>query len=123
MALVAESGEEWYEVLPCANPSEWVAKNVMPILQKKAITRTEMQYELHTWLMQFSHAHIIADWPEDIKHFCDLLITGPGKRIDTPKITFEIIRTDITSTLPHNALHDARALRNITRRTIEGTEY
>jgi hypothetical protein len=54
---------------------------------------------------------IIADWPEDIKHFCDALITGPGLRLDTPPLTMEIRRDiDAVSAVPHNALEDARGI-------------
>lgn len=54
----------------------------------------------------------IADWPEDVAHFCNFLITGPGTRIDTPPLTFEVRRDlDAVSKIPHNALEDARAMR------------
>jgi hypothetical protein len=55
---------------------------------------------------------LVADWPEDIQHFCELLITGPGLRLDTPPLTIEIRRDlDAVSALPHNALEDARAIK------------
>jgi hypothetical protein len=55
--------------------------------------------------------HLVADWPEDIQHFCEALITAPGLRIDTPPLTMEIRRDlDAVSALPHNALEDARAI-------------
>lgn len=112
MALVSEDGREWYEVLPCDNPSKWVSENVMPILNKTPVSIETMQIGLRTWLAQFDKVHIIADWPEDIAHFCNALITGPGRRIGTPPLTMEILRIDAESTLPHNALHDARGIRN-----------
>jgi hypothetical protein len=34
MALVTMDGQEFYEVLPCDCPDEWVAANVMPVLNK-----------------------------------------------------------------------------------------
>ena len=37
MALVAEDGEEFYEVLHCANPKGWVAEHVMPFLEKEPV--------------------------------------------------------------------------------------
>jgi len=112
MALVSEDGREWYEVVPCDSPSAWVAENVMPILDKEPVSIEKMQIGLRMWLAQFDKVHIIADWPEDIAHFCKALITGPGRRINTPPITMEILRIDAESTLPHNALHDARGIRN-----------
>jgi len=112
MALVSEDGREWYEVVPCENPGAWVAQNVIPILGKRAIPTPEMQRSLCVWLAQFDTVHIVADWPEDISHFCRALITGPGMRINTPPLTMEVLRIDASSTLPHNALHDARGIRD-----------
>ena len=111
MALVAESGEEFYEVIPCQNPSKWVAKNVIPILGKKAASLFMLRRNLRVFLSQFTAIHIVADWPEDIAHFCDVLIDGPGSRINTPPLTMEVLRIDGGSEVPHNALSDARGLR------------
>ena len=46
LALVAETGEEFYEVLECKNPGPWVAEHVMPILEKDPIDRALFQTEL-----------------------------------------------------------------------------
>ena len=112
MALVAEDGNEFYEVLECRNPVEWVQINVMPFLGKTAIDAPLFQSKLQKFLQQYKEIHLIADWPEDIKHFCSALITGPGLCLNHPPITM-IIRQDLSSKdskLPHNALHDARAI-------------
>lgn len=111
MALVAEDGREWYESLGCENPGPWVAQHVMPIIGKASMNLVAFQYSLRLWLAQFDSIHVIADWPEDIKHFCEALITGPGNRLDTPPLTMEVVRIDATSELPHNALADARGIR------------
>jgi hypothetical protein len=114
MALVAESGQEFYEVLPCENPGPWVAENVMPILGQEPVLKQVFQLRLQHWLAQFPKVHLIADWPEDIQHFCQALITGPGMRINTPPLTMEIRRDlDAVSALPHNALADARAIKDL----------
>lgn len=111
MALVAEDGSEFYEVVGCDNPGSWVAENVMPILNKNPIPIDEFWFNLAMFLHPYDSIHIIADWPEDIKHFCEALITGPGMRLDTPPLTMEIRRDlDAVSALPHNALEDARAI-------------
>ena len=113
MALVAEDGREWYEVLPCAAPSKWVAKNVMPILGKSPVPRNRFVSSLRDWLMAYEAIHLVADWPEDITHFCQTLIIGPGQRISTPALTMEIRHDlDAESAIPHNALADARAIRD-----------
>lgn len=114
MAIVGEDSSEWYEVLPCAHPKPWVAEHVMPILRKKAISKEEFQCKLQLFFMRYAAVHLVADWPEDIQHFCDMLITAPGYRIDTPPLTMEIRRDlDAISALPHNALEDARAIRRL----------
>lgn len=112
MALVAEDGKEFYEVLPCLYPGNWVAQHVIPVLEKKPIDKNTFQAKLQQFLYQYDEIHLIADWPEDIKHFCESLITGPGLCLNYPKITMEM-RRDLSSNnskVPHNALHDARAI-------------
>lgn len=112
MALVAESGEEFYEVLECKNPGAWVSENVMPILFKDPIPLDVFQYRLQSFLYKFDKIHVIADWPEDIQHFCSALITGPGICLNYPPLTMES-RRDLSSgdsKVPHNALYDARAI-------------
>jgi len=112
MALVSEDGKEFYEWLGCDNPSPWIAKNVIPKIGSiKAVHIKVFRHKLQHYLMQFAQCHIIADWPEDIAHFCNALITGPGQRLNTPPLTLEIIRLDSVSDCPHNALADAIALR------------
>jgi hypothetical protein len=112
MALVSDQGHEWYEVLHCQNPVDWVAEHVMPILFKPPSNPLTFPISLQTFLSQFTTIHIVADWPEDIQHFCNSLITGPGQRINTPPLTLEVLRIDSFSEIPHNALHDARGIRN-----------
>lgn len=110
MALVAEDGREFYEVLICETPVEWVAKNVMPILNKKAIPFVDFDRKLELFLSQFESLNIIADWPEDIERFCAALIVAPGERLNTPPLSMEIIRIDAEPKIPHNALEDARGI-------------
>ena len=113
MAIVTESGDSWYEVLCCNDPVEWVEKNVIPVLYKEPISKIHMQSSLSKFINRYDELTIIADWPEDIKYFCELIITGPGLCIKTPKLKFEIISIgsmDEISEIPHNALSDAKAI-------------
>lgn len=71
-----------------------------------------MQEQLEIYLAQFESVHIVADWPEDIAWICNVIITGPGTRLNTPPITFEVLRIDTVSAKPHEALADACALRD-----------
>lgn len=117
MALVAEDGQEFYEVLNLENDEKygsWVFFNVVPWLNKKPITKQLFQTKLWQFINQWDEVHIIADWPDDIKYFCMSLITGPGIAMGTPlNLTMQIDRTlnTETSKIPHNALEDARAIK------------
>lgn len=121
MALVAENGSIFYEVIPCHNPKAWVREHVMPVLNKTAIELDDMRQKIQQWLSQFDHVHLIADWPTDIELFCKTLVLDGGYRLDTPPLTMEILR-DIDTTasaIRHNALSDARALKI----SYEGKEH
>lgn len=126
LGIVSERTDAWYWELPLDKNEPldpWVRDNVIPHMYviKELATLTERQAvisegqsSLEKWLSTFDTVHLIADWPDDIRHFCDFLITGPGTRIKTPPLTMEI-RRDIDSSqseVPHNALHDAQAIRD-----------
>lgn len=129
IALTGADGREFYWARDDAGVrtrDKWVRENVLPILDvegaKPSLTgdfkpKLEMATALQVFLQPYAEVEVIADWPEDIRHFCDLMITGPGERIDTPPISFEIVRIDAyPTTLPgavqHNALWDARAIKH-----------
>lgn len=123
MALAAENGDEWYRVLPCAEPTDWIKRNVIPVLNKRpyrkdfALASRFMKISLARWLQRYPSVHITADYPTDFEHFSRALILGHGVRILTPPLTLEL-RSDLpsvsrASAIPHNALEDARALRRI----------
>ena len=120
MALVDPSGHEFYEVLDCAHPKSWVAEHVMPFLQKDPVSRGDFQALLAYFLQRLPGypptIEIVADWPDDIRHFCDVCIPGPGTKIALPRtLHFTLVElpdfnSAAESKLPHNALADARAL-------------
>lgn len=112
LGMVDETGRDFYAVLNCQDPSPWVAANVIPVLGQPYASLRMLQQRLQAWLSAYRTVHIVADWPEDIAHFCRALITGPGMRLDTPPLTMEV-RRDLdsgASAVPHNALEDARAI-------------
>lgn len=112
IALVAEDGREFYASLGCEDPSPWVARHVMPIIGIKPESMVSLQARLQRFLRNWREVCVIADWPEDLKHLCAALITGPGCAIETPRMTFVLDRElSGESALPHNALEDARANR------------
>lgn len=113
MAIVAEDGAEFYESLGCESPSLWVAANVIPVIGIEPVSGNLFRHMLTGFLRRYESVHLIADWPEDIAHFCNALISGPGYRIATPPLTLEI-RRDLdgaVSKIPHNALEDALSIR------------
>ena len=123
MALVPELPfmKPFYESLGCDNPGPWVSKHVMPVIGIDTITFIEFQDRLQSFLNQWDEVTIIADWHEDIAHFCNVLTTQPGMRIRTPSLKFEI-RRDLDgalSLIPHNALEDACAMWLSSRRSIQ----
>jgi hypothetical protein len=118
LALVPEDSEAvpFYEALPCVEPEPWVADHVLPVLQTRPISRPEMIATLAAYLRGDPEPIVIADWPEDIAHMALLMITGPGWRMPSPRLRFELLDlplfdSEALSKVPHNARHDAVALR------------
>ncbi len=125
LALVPEDGDqEYYVVIPHDGPwHPWVEKHVVPYLDSvppmllNRLDRTAAAFDVAAYLSQDPDAMIIADWPEDIALFCRLLLVGETDIVDVARLRFEFRRTPGFSTarnsrVPHNALHDARALRD-----------
>ena len=119
MALVGEDGREGYWLMP-TNPTiitDWVADNVAPVIYSGVhplyTPHTELPHKIAAFLAPYDSVHLVADWPDDARFFCEYLITGPGERVDTPPLTIEIVRDDADSAVPHNALHNARGIRDM----------
>ncbi len=135
LALVAEDviGPDIYlanEKFKMPNPlmagigaiDPWVAENILHLVDDKTYaplwcSLSHWPAHLETFLRKDRNVTIITDWPDDIKYFCELMITGPGTMIEVrPSIKFEMHRVDAyPTTLPgaiqHCAIWDAYALR------------
>ncbi len=124
-ALVPEDGEDLYVTLDVPRPFKpWVERHVVPYLDtvppalvSPRMSRIDAASTLAHYLAGDNNPRIIADWPEDLTLITALLVTGPAEMVDLPGATFEFLRlpgfsTAATSKVPHNALHDARALRD-----------
>jgi hypothetical protein len=114
MALIDENNEYFYEVIEYPEPSQWVKDNVVPILLKEPISKEMFEYKFYNYIKKYDSLHIIADWPDDIKYFCEVLHIRPGEMLNMPStFTMEIARRlpEHTSALPHNALEDAIAIK------------
>lgn len=125
LALVPEDGEELYLTLDWNGVlEEWVERNVVPYIDtvpetlvSPRISRDDAARAIAHYLGGDPEPVILADWPEDIAHFNALLVTGPGLMAEVPRLRFEFVplggfSTAANSKVPHNALHDARALRD-----------
>ena len=128
LALVPLDGEEFYVTLECADPIiPWVERNVVPYLDNVSVglvsprlSRREAADAVAAYLAPDPEPEILADWPEDLTQFCALLMIGPGLMVPVPPLTFRLVplpgfSTAANSAVPHNALHDARALRDYFR--------
>ena len=115
LGIVSEDGNrEFYEVLDYSQiQDEWVKANVIPILQKEAITREEFQDRLTKFVGQFAGMHIVVNHPNDVIYFSEALLGERGKWIMIQPLTFEVDDnlSGKGSKLLHNALFDARATR------------
>lgn len=126
LALVpGDGGEELYLTFDCAGPVEpWVERNVMPYLDQvpdalrlPRIGRDAAAQAIAMYLAQDSDPEILADWPTDIELLCALLTFAPGRMVAVPELRFRLLQLGRfspaeNSAVPHNALHDARALRD-----------
>ena len=130
IALVPEHGDqEYYAILPLADePVAWVARHVMPYLEsvpegaRSRLDRFTAAHELAAYLRTDPDPEIVADWPEDIALFCRLLQHKDGDMVNVRSLSFRLLRlpgfsTAANSRVPHNALHDARALRDFVMRS------
>ena len=125
LALVPEHGEELYLTLDWDGVLEpWVEQNVLPYLDTVPDSHISPRLSLSDAARVVAHylagdpePVIVADWPEDIAQLNSLLVTGPGVMAEVPPLTFKFMplsgfSTAANSKVPHNALYDARALRD-----------
>ena len=125
LALVPDDGEELYLTLDWSGPLDpWVENNVIPYLDMVSdslisprLSRVDAARTVSHYLAGDRAPLIVADWPEDIAQFSMLLVTGAGVMVEVPPLTFQFVElpgfsTAANSKVPHNALHDARSLRD-----------
>lgn len=118
IALVPESegATPFYGAVECAEPTPWVAAHVMPKLDIAPISYAELQWTFADYLAADPDPVLVADWPEDIVHAARLLVTDDGRRLIVSAVRFELAEVvnfspSELSHEPHNAYHDAVALR------------
>lgn len=122
LALVCENGDELYLATYCERPGPWVAENVIPIIFTEHAMPDyigpvdDFGRRVAGFLQRDKFPSIIADWPDDISYFCKAMITGPGQMVAIPRMQFNLLRidaypTELQGAVQHNALWDARALK------------
>jgi hypothetical protein len=125
LALVPDDGEELYLTLDWDGALEpWVERNVLPYLDtvpdslvSPRMSRDDAARTIAHYLAGDPEPLVVADWPEDIAQLNALLVTGPGVMVEVPPLSFQFLPLNgfspaANSAVPHNALHDARALRD-----------
>jgi hypothetical protein len=126
LALVPEAGgEDLYLTFACSDPIDpWVERNVMPFLDTvpdglklQQMGREQAAQVIAMYLANDAEPEILADWPTDIELLCGLLTFAPGKMVALPEMRFRLLSLGRfspaeNSAVAHNALHDARALRD-----------
>ena len=126
LALVPEDGgEDLYLTFACTDPIDpWVERNVMPFidhvpdgLKLKPMSREQAANVIAMYLAADAEPEILADWPTDIELLCGLLSFAPGRMVALPEMRFRLLTLGgfspaENSNVAHNALHDARALRD-----------
>lgn len=86
------------------------------MLETDPLPRAEVARRFGAYLTDDEYPVLVADWPEDISHAANLLVTGPGRMSPIRSIRFEMVDPVLIgagrpSDVPHNAYHDACALR------------
>lgn len=125
IAIVRQDGAHKSFIFDIEAPVEpWVKDNVMPHLRAgeltvdEPVTLKEAGREIAAFLRIDSAAEIYADWPDDIRYLCSILISGPGTMYNAGNLTFHMVKVDaypttVEGAVQHNAYWDALALRAI----------
>lgn len=120
MALVAEDGREWYEVLPLPITAThdfvdpWVRLNVVPILGKPPISHASFRQSLFAFLANFDNPIIVADWYTDLVHFFSCFAGRDHSESRSYPCRAQLVASvpGYAPKQPHNALSDARAIKD-----------
>ena len=119
LGMIAEDGNYLYVVrkdIENMNIDPWVAEFVMPHLYTapggedvEPVSDMILRERLQRYLNRYEEVEIIADWPDDIRHLCGVLITKPGWMINLPTAFRFTLNRSLSgvSQIPHNALYDA----------------
>ena len=120
LALICEDGRYIYTVMEPnleKGTNTWVARNVVPHIYKGPFTVANRDLDIAKQIAKLLKNDpdpvIVVDWPDDIKHFCNVMVFGPGQHYNLDKYKFEFNRKygHYESKVPHNAYYDALAIK------------
>ena len=116
IAVVGDQGEEYYGVVTDTAVNPWVQENVIPKLEQEPIKLEELREQIVSFIIRSfpnCQLQVYANWPDDLAHFFSLLSEPNGvTRITNPVVgIFTRPPYNPTPDNPHNALSDARALK------------
>lgn len=113
-AMVADDGVEFYSVLPEPRVwDKWCFNNVRPVLnQEPCASFEDFRVAFLAFLRGYRNPTIIADWPADLYYFNKVLLGSSHEESVLIPCRFELVGCDISPAIPHNALSDARAIRD-----------
>lgn len=116
---------------PIAPLDPWVAENVWPLIDACPLEHRlcamapveEWAHRIAAYLTNDGDGrgipYIIADWPDDIRYFCEAIVTAPGEMAAIPRLQFDVVRVDpyeagtaSDMAVRHNAYWDALVLRD-----------
>lgn len=108
----------------------WVENHVLPVLSTQdarpdVLPLRRFGRAIQSFLTDDPAPVVIADWPEDFMHLMQCLILAPGQMVRIPDLSLQMLQVSAYPTLiegavQHNALWDARALRQAVRSLAAG---
>lgn len=122
LALVSEDDIDHsiYLYTDCPNPRPWVRQNVMPHLREgrrpTKVKPNGFGPALARFLADDDAPVAVCNWPDDIRHLCQVLKHHADILVDHPRFGFELLwmpcrPENVPAAIAHNAWWDAVALR------------
>ena len=125
MAIVSEAGDEWYEVLPLPEEIDpWVNRYVVTVLDRYPVNRDYFRASFLDFMSDFRNPTIVADWYTDLAHFFAMFAGRNHAESVGYACKAELVLIDrYDSKVPHNALSDARAVKDAYQRLQSVIDY
>ena len=107
-------------VFPDGEVEPWIAENVIPHQMKDPVAqRVNGPLEASGIIQRYLRGHdptIVADWPEDIMHFCAHLMPTPGQMVNLGLVKFVMVPRgkliSIPGAIEHQPWWDAMCLKH-----------